>query len=163
MQIEEAGIDEIWIVQSLAERVWAVTYKHIISEDQITYMMDQMYSTESLSKQMVEDHHHFLLIKDETEYVGFVSYQLNYKSDLAKIHKIYVLPRMQGKHIGSILVEEVERIASLNRSKALTLNVNRDNKAIEFYKSKGFIQTATEDIDIGNGFLMEDYVMTKQL
>lgn len=163
MQIEKAGIDEIWIIQSLADRVWAATYKHIITEQQIAYMMDMMYSTASLRRQMTEDHHCFLLVKDDDEYVGFVSYELNYKDRQTKIHKIYILPRMQGKHVGSLLIAEVERVASVNNNDVLTLNVNRDNKAVDFYEARGFEKTTTENIDIGNGFLMEDYVMTKKL
>lgn len=163
MRIEKGGIDEIWIIQSLAERIWPTTYKHIITEQQIAYMMDMMYSTASLNKQMEEENHCFLLAKDGDEYVGFVSYELNSKDCQTKIHKIYVLPRMQGKHVGTLLVAEVGHIALANSNDRLTLNVNRNNKAVGFYESIGFEKTATEDIDIGNGFLMQDYVMTKKL
>lgn len=162
MKIEEASLDEIWIIQSLAERVWAKTYRDLISEEQIEYMMEMMYSSSSLEKQMTENKHHFLLVKDDFEYVAYLSYELNSdNSGYTKIHKIYVLSTMQGKGIGELLINEVTKIAKENHNIGLKLNVNRGNKAIGFYERLGFKQTEIQNIDIGNGYLMEDYVMTK--
>lgn len=162
MKIEEASLDEIWIIQSLAERVWIKTYRDLISEKQIEYMMDMMYSSSSLEKQMTNDKHHFLLVKDDFEYVAYLSYELNSdSSEYTKIHKIYVLSTMQGKGIGELLINKVAEIAKKNHNIGLKLNVNRGNKAIGFYERLGFQQTEIQNIDIGNGYLMEDYVMTK--
>lgn len=162
MKIEEASSDEIWIIQSLAERVWAKTYRDLISKEQIEYMMEMMYSASSLKKQMTEEKHHFLLVKDDFEYIAYLSYELNSdNSEYTKIHKIYVLSTMQGKGIGERLIKEVIKTAKENHNIGLKLNVNRGNKAIGFYERLGFKQTEIQNIDIGNGYLMEDYVMTK--
>lgn len=165
MLILEAGIDDIWIIQSLAERIWEKTYKTIITADQISYMMEMMYSTSSLEKQMNEEGQYYLLAKDGDEYVGYLSYEMNYDEELfIKIQKIYVLSSAQGKGIGTLLIDEVLKTAKENKADRIKLNVNRDNnRAINFYKINGFNIEKEEDNDIGNGFFMTDYVMTKPL
>jgi ribosomal protein S18 acetylase RimI-like enzyme len=50
-----------------------------------------------------------------------------------------------------------------NGGKALQLNVNRNNKAIDFYKKHGFEIIREEDNDIGEGFFMNDFVMEKKI
>ena len=164
MQIVEATTDHIYNIQVLSNVIWPATFSNILSQEQISYMMDMMYSTSSLEKQMNELNHHYLLAEEDGEYLGYLSYELNYKgTPITKIHKIYVLPSVQGKGVGRLFIDAVSKLALKNNNTLLSLNVNRYNKAIDFYKPMGFDFFASENIDIGNGFLMEDYVMNKDL
>lgn len=164
MQIVEATTDHIYNIQVLSNVIWPATFSNILSQEQISYMMDMMYSTSSLEKQMNELNHHYLLAKEDGEYLGYLSYELNYKgTPITKIHKIYVLPSIQGKGVGRLFIDAVSKLALKNNNTLLSLNVNRYNKAIDFYKRMGFDFFTSENIDIGNGFLMEDYVMNKDL
>ena len=76
-----------------------------------------------------------------------------------KIHKLYVIPDTQGTGIGKKFIEFINIWANEHGALAVFLNVNRFNKAVDFYKHIGMAIIKKEDIDIGNGFLMEDYVM----
>lgn len=164
MQIQRATEDHIFAIQSLSDVIWPHTFGEILTKDQIAYMMDMMYSTESLEKQMYELNHQYLLVEEDGEYLGYLSYELNYKGrKTTKIHKIYVLPSIQGRGIGRFFINAVEEIAKENDNNTLSLNVNRYNKALDFYKRLGFEIVGVEDIDIGNGFLMEDYILNKRL
>lgn len=164
MQIVEATTDHIYNIQVLSNVIWPATFSNILSQEQISYMMDMMYSTSSLEKQMKELNHHYLLAEEDGEYLGYLSYELNYKGmPITKIHKIYVLPSVQGKGVGRLFINVVSELALKNNNTLLSLNVNRYNKAIDFYKRMGFDFFTNENIDIGNGFLMEDYVMNKDL
>ncbi|MDR2956386.1 MAG: GNAT family N-acetyltransferase [Prevotella sp.] len=163
MNIVEATENQIVIIKSLSDKVWPVTFRDILSEEQIKYMMNMMYSEDSLRKQMKEGHH-YLLAEEDGEYLGYLSYELNYKgSDITKVHKIYVLSSLQGRGVGRFFIDKAGEIAKNNNNKELLLNVNRFNRAIDFYKRVGFEIVRNEDIDIGNGFLMEDYVMNKKI
>lgn len=164
MKVIEATKEEIHIIQSLAEVIWPHTFKAMLSTEQITYMMDMMYSTDSLIKQL-NGGCHFLLVKDGDEYIGYISYEHNYENtSWTKVHKIYLLPSIQGTGIGHKLIDIVADIAAQNNNTELSLNVNRDNaKAISFYKRMGFDIILSEDNDIGFGYLMTDYVMNKKL
>ena len=164
MQIVEATTDHIYNIQVLSNVIWPATFSNILSQEQISYMMDMMYSTSSLEKQINELNHHYLLAEEDGEYLGYLSYELNYKgTPITKIHKIYVLPSIQGKGVGRLFIDAVSKLALKNNNTLLSLNVNRYNKAIDFYKRMGFDFFASENIEIGNGFLMEDFVMNKDL
>ena len=164
--ITEATEADLPIIQEIAYQTWPATFAAILSPTQISYMLDMMYSLEALREQVRDKNHVFLLAKDEDseEYVGFTSYELDYTSQpITKIHKIYLLPASQGKGVGRLLIDTVAEVAIRTDNDRLGLNVNRYNKAIQFYERLGFVVVGQEDIDIGDGFRMEDFVMEKSL
>jgi len=164
MIITVATKEQLPIVRDLAYKIWPSAYGEILSKVQLDYMLDKFYNIESLEEQMLVKNQVFLLIQENENYLGFCAYELNVEnSNKTKLHKLYVLPETQGKGIGKILLDAVEKSALENKNQAVFLNVNRFNKAQEFYKKQNFIITKQEDIKIGNGYLMEDYVMEKNL
>lgn len=161
--INEALPNEYNIIQDIARKTWPVAYGAILSNIQMEYMLDMFYSIEALNKN-ADKGDHFLLAKENGIPLGFASYEPNYRSKpITRIHKIYILPEAQGKGIGKLLMEKMELLARKNHSQFLSLNVNRYNKAQLFYQKLGFEITAEEDIEIGNSYLMEDYIMEKIL
>lgn len=164
LKINVASETDLSEIKRIAYETWPLTFGEILSPQQIEYMLEWMYSLPSLTEQIQEKGHVFILIKEEGESLGYVSYELNYKGIAkTKIHKIYLLPASQGKGVGAALIRRVAEIATKNQNTALILNVNRFNKAIGFYEKMGFAIVGSEDIDIGDGFLMQDYIMEKPL
>ena len=164
LKINVASETDLSEIKRIAYETWPLTFGEILSPQQIEYMLEWMYSLPSLTEQIQEKGHVFMLIKEEGESLGYVSYELNYKGIAkTKIHKIYLLPASQGKGVGAALIRRVAEIATENQNTALILNVNRFNKAIGFYEKMGFAIVGSEDIDIGDGFLMQDYIMEKPL
>lgn len=158
MTITVVTKEQLPVIRDLAYKIWPVTYGHILSQDQFDYMMEMMYSIESLEQQLTT--RPFLLIEDEGEYIGFVSYEINIDSThKTKIHKLYVLPQIQGKGIGKMLINHIREIAVQNQNTALVLTVNRFNKAKDFYLKQGFSIVEEKQFDIGRGYVMDDYVM----
>jgi diamine N-acetyltransferase len=152
-------------IEHIAYQTWPATFGDILSAEQIQYMLSWMYSQESLNEQVDQKGHVFLMAVDDTgEAIGYVSYELNYKGQpITKIHKLYLLPQTQGRGIGQLLIEEVAQRALQASNTALSLNVNRQNRAVQFYERMGFSVVDEENINIGNGYLMQDYVMQKPL
>ena len=164
MEIIKAGLNDFNLIHSLAENVWPQTYKNILTPQQIEYMFEMMYSQKAYNEQIENKGHRFILIKDESGHLGFASYELNYNNTpVTKIHKIYVLPQIQRKGVGRAMIDEISAIAKKEGNTRVSLNVNRFNKAVGFYENIGFVNTGQEDIDIGNGYLMEDFIMVKTL
>lgn len=171
MKIIQASKHQLPIIRALAYQIWPIAYAEILTDMQLNYMLDKFYSLESLSEQLESRKHVFLLIENEEKFVGFASYELNIFEDnlkeiqikKTKIHKIYVLPKTQGKGLGLQLMNEIEKTARFANNNILFLNVNRFNKAQFFYKKLGFEIKYQEDIEIGNGYLMQDFVMEKKL
>lgn len=163
MEIRKATLGDYDIIYDLAQRTWYATYTEILSQEQVEYMLDMMYSRESIAGQMDVKGHQFLLIEDKGNAIGFASYELGYRPATAKLHKLYVLPNIQGKGAGRLLMAEVEKAALQNGNSKVVLNVNRYNRAFDFYSKCGYTKIGEEDIDIGRGYLMEDYIMAKEL
>lgn len=166
MNIIQANTSHIPTIQNIAFESWKITYADIISQEQFDYMIDMMYSKASLTKQMTELNQHFLLIKDESssDYQGFISFEFNYKGEpKTKIHKLYLLPQCKGKGMGKLLINEVIALAQSADNKCLCLNMNRANQSFGFYKQMGFEIVGEEDLDIGNGYLMIDYIFEKNI
>lgn len=163
MKIIEANKSQLPIIAELAYAIWPSAYGEILSKEQLTYMLDKFYSLEALSQQLEEKNHVFLLAEENGKFIGFASYELNIENHKTKIHKIYVLPETQGKGFGLKLINEIEKRAKSFKNDVLFLNVNRFNKAHHFYKKLGFEIVFEEDIEIGNDYLMEDFVMEKKI
>ena len=155
--------NDLSIITELAYKIWPVTFQPILSNDQITYMLDWMYNPEHLRKQM-ENGHIFYLLKAKGIPSGFVGLEPNFPSKgNLRIHKIYLLPNEHGKGIGKWMLDQITVIARQKNFNFLHLNVNKYNKATDFYRRNGFQIIHEEDIDIGRGFFMNDFVMQKKI
>ncbi len=164
LTITKAGKDQIRIVRELAYKIWPDTFKDILLPEQITYMLQMMYDDAVLLKQVEEQGVVFLLAAVDGVFGGFAGYELHYKGKpVSKLHKIYILPEMQGKSIGRALMDAVVLASRDAGMEHLSLNVNRHNKATGFYERYGFTKVGEEDIDIGNGYFMNDSIMQMKL
>jgi diamine N-acetyltransferase len=160
MEIKLATLSDIPIIHKLAHTIWPSAYGAILSAEQLAYMLELIYSAQALQQQFAVQI--FVLIYDNAEPVGFAAYE-QFQQKL-KLHKIYVLPQTQGTGVGKHLLQYVLQQALDKHCQALYLNVNKFNKnAIAFYTKQGFAVASEEVIDIGNGFVMDDYVMEKQV
>jgi len=170
--ITRAGLTDRSFIRSVSERTWPSTYGHIISQEQIDFMMDWMYSDESLATQMETGCEFYIAsikkLDGELDAVGFCSVSLednvdeDEKAEISKAHKLnklYVLPNSQGTGAGKALLNKSIEVAKAAGSTSLFLQVNKLNTAYTFYIKKGFIKEREFKFDIGNGFYMDDYVM----
>lgn len=166
MSIRNAGIEDINTIRSLAHATWPISYKGIITDEQISYMLELIYSEAALTKQIGELKHQFVLVVDDNEKaVGFASYspRLNDNHGIFRLNKLYLLPEQQGKGTGKALLQHVKEAVKKLGGNSLELNVNKENPAIQFYKRNDFTITRTEVLDIGNGFVMDDYIMSSKV
>lgn len=160
--IRTASLADRALIRSIAERTWPSTYGHIISQEQISFMLDWMYSDDSLAEQMVKGHAFYIagIQKEDgtVEEVGFCS--VSAEEDKAhKLNKLYVLPAAQGTGSGKVLLNKAIEVAKTEGSSSLFLQVNKHNNAYTFYLKNGFVKEQEFKFDIGNGFYMDDYVM----
>lgn len=162
--IRRAGIEDVELIRQLAYDTWPDAYGMILSPEQISYMLQRMYSIDVLSRQM-DTGHTFIIVYEDEKPVGFAGFSQKNENEagLFRLHKLYVLPSQQGKGTGKFLLQEVISRSKASGAHSLELNVNRNNKALHFYKKIGFQVTKEEDIDIGEGYFMNDYVMLLDL
>lgn len=159
--ITRAVLADRAFIRSVSERTWPSTYGHIISQEQIDFMMNWMYSDESLATQMNTGCEFYIAsIKKEDgklDAVGFCS--VSPEEGAHKLNKLYVLPSAQGTGAGKALLNKSIEVTKAAGSTSLFLQVNKLNTAYTFYLKKGFIKESEFKFDIGNGFYMDDYVM----
>ena len=147
----------------LAYRIWHAHYPGIITPEQIDYMLERGYTRQVILDEINNQGVIWLAIKAGEVMIGFASVG-PYSPDRMKLHKLYLLPEYHGTGIGSRALAGVEQIARDNAASALVLNVNRHNvKAIRAYERAGWHVAGEVVADIGNGYIMDDFVMTKQL
>ena len=159
MNLIKANTEHIPIIIDLTKKIWPVAYGEILSKAQLDYMIDKFYNETALRELIQKGHVFYLAQDDNGKDVGFVSYEINSEPNKTKIHKIYVLPETQGTGLGRQFFELVKEKAIENNQNAIFLNVNKYNNAIHFYTKLGFVKVKDEIIDIGNGYVMDDYVM----
>jgi len=163
LSIRFADIGDLNTIGFLAQQIWPPTYREILVQEQLEYMMELFYSPSSLKKQLIEEKHVFILVENGDEPIGFASYSPIRTTGVYKLHKLYVLPNQQGKGLGKAIVDFIVEDIQPKSAHALQLNVNRYNKAKNFYERLGFEIIREEDIDIGNGYYMNDYIMEKKI
>lgn len=160
MKFVKAKIENITTIQELARKSWEVAYKGIISDEQIEYMLGTMYSKEELSRQIDENaNYHYFLISDDEDFVGFIGYENHHEPKTTKLHRIYLVPEAKGKGFGKAGINFLkERVAECGDNRII-LNVNKANPAQHVYLSQGFKVYKEIVLDIGNGFVMDDFLM----
>ena len=162
MIIREANDSDIPAISQLAHEIWWPTYTEVIPDEQIDFMLKDMYSETALKMQMDEGIT-FLIGETEGKPVGFAAYSLTEPENLVyKLQKLYVLPSEQGKGSGKQMIAEVAQRVKQLGAKTLELNVNRNNKAFNFYSKLGFEVYKSVDIPY-HQFVLNDYVMRKDL
>ncbi|MEO6901926.1 MAG: GNAT family N-acetyltransferase [Bacteroidia bacterium] len=160
LNFRKATVEDAALIAELADSIWKEHYISIITMDQIDYMLNKMYSKESIAQQMNEDQG-YTLVMDEEQAIGYVSLSTKDKKHYF-LHKFYICTNKQTKGIGT---EVMEYCLKINPSaESIELTVNRKNyKAINFYFKNGFFINRLEDFDIGNGYFMNDFVMIKKI
>ncbi len=158
-KIKDANINDIPIIQDIAEKTWWPTFSEILTAEQIRYMLDTIYDAEALAKTMTEGSQRYILLESELSACAFAAYGPRKENPkIIKLHKIYILPQHQGKGYGVQLIDEIKRRLIAQKITILDLNVNRYNRAKNFYEKLGFKVIAEEDVPIGP-YWMNDFVM----
>ena len=160
-QLRTATTQDIETIRQVAQEAWPVAYGSILKPDQIEYMLDMMYSAASLHKQMEEEGCEFIIAELDKP-VGFASFS-EIGDGLFKLNKLYVLSTMQGLGVGSRLTREVIRRCEERGGTLLELQVNKNNEAKLFYEGLGFEVDHEGVFDIGQGYVMDDYIMSYAL
>ena len=163
LTITAAQAAQIPMVQRLAREIWHRYYPSIISVAQIDYMLERGYSHEALLRFVEEREAGLVLAGAPDDAIAFAAW---YRVDAttSKLDKLYVLPQHHRTGIGRALIEHVGALARAAGSSSLTLNVNRGNtSAIRAYERCGFTVRARGDFPIGDGFVMEDFIMVREL
>jgi ribosomal protein S18 acetylase RimI-like enzyme len=162
-RVVPAAEQDLPAVAALAQRIWRECYPGIITVEQIEYMLAMMYSLDVLREELHGAIRYERLLTGE-EFVGFAAYGPTDQRAEFKLHKFYLLREWHGSGLAGLLLEQCEHRLRQVGARRLVLNVNKGNaRAIAFYRKHGFDIAESVVVDIGRGFVMDDYVMGKEL
>ena len=158
-----ATTKDIPLIRRLAREIWTAVYPAIISEAQIDYMLDKIYSIEQLEGDLQNEVLYYLLTLDSAT-VGYAALGPAEAQNELPLHKLYLHPSHHGKGLGSSALRAIVGEANHLGAEKITLRANRNNTpAIRCYERNGFSIQSKLCSDIGNGFVMDDYVMVRTL
>src|SRR5215469_6190715 len=150
-KIRKATANDIPLIRELCFKVWPQTYAPILSQEQIDYMLGNMYSKNSLQQQM-NNGRQFIFVLEDEEPVGFAASFEKYPS-VFKLDKIYVLPSQKVKSTGRFVIDQIIHEIKQKGAAALQLQVSRYNKARNFYEKLGFVVLRKKTLISAVGFL----------
>lgn len=165
MKLIKASEQNIPLIQDLATRSWENAYAEILSKEQMEFMLETMYSETEISVHMKNPNYHYYLVFDEilNDYDGFIGFENHYEDNTTKLHRIYLVPESKGKGLGKKTLEFLNEKVKESGDNRIILNVNKYNSAQKFYESQDYKVYDEGIFDIGNGYMMDDYLMEKSV
>jgi ribosomal protein S18 acetylase RimI-like enzyme len=151
-------------VAALAHEIWLAHYITIITAAQIEYMLSGRFSEENLRRYMNSSERWMDVLECDQALAGYTSYSLTSDPGEVKLEQLYLLPQLHGRGFGKQMLEYVERAARRQGATRLVLQVHkRNDKALAFYRRASFTVREEAVFDVGQGYVMDDYVMAKEL
>ena len=145
-----------------ANIVWHEAYKEIVSVAQIDYMIEKFQSFNPLSEAINKNNYLYYLIKVDNNVAGYIG--LHEENEKMFLSKLYILKEFRGKQVASKTFKFIENLAKSKKLKSVWLTVNKNNShAIDVYKHSGFVVIRKQVADIGNGFVMDDFIFEKNI
>ncbi len=158
MRLIEIRKNDIPLLEELASVVWHEAYLTLLGKEQVEYMVASFQSKEAFKKQL-DSGYHYCFIEYEREIVGYVGFC--FEEDKLFLSKLYLKKEYHGRGIATYVLNELVNTARLNGLTSMYLTVNKGNaRAIRAYEKFGFTQTDSIVTDIGEGYVMDDYVYT---
>ena len=161
LQIKLLDTDKIPALSEFARPIWLEHFSSIVGEAQVNYMLDKFQSEEAIHSQIKQGFTYYQVLL-ENQLVGYFSIQIKENSTLF-ISKFYLIKNARGKNLGVSMLKHIKMIAFEQGCNRLELTVNKQNPAVNIYLKLGFINIDSIQIDIGEGYVMDDYLMQKDL
>lgn len=161
LSLRPATLADVDTISALAEKAWWQHYPSIISGEQIRYMLARGYSPDSLRQQMTARSQRFLLAELDGVPVAYSGWSIKTdgKETWLYLNKLYAIQEAHGTGAGRLLLDQVRAEAKLRGLGSIRLNVNKYNATVAWYLRRGFTVRQEMVLDIGNGFVMDDYVL----
>ena len=161
LTVRQADASDIPVLRELADKTWRESYAAMLTPEQIDYMLVRMYARETIAHELAEGViWELALLADEA--IGFHSCTHVPGERRLKLNKLYLLPERQGNGLGQVLLVRVHELAASLGVEEVWLQVNKRNpRAIAAYERAGYRIARSAVFDIGGGFVMDDFVMTR--
>lgn len=163
LQVEKAISEEdIGQLAQLADTIWNEYYVQIISKEQIAYMVEQFQSVKAITDQIKNQGYEYYLLKPDNGAAGYIGIKTMEDGALF-LSKFYISRESRGKGYAREAMDFITELCKDRGLKKIRLTVNRHNSSIQIYEKLGYQIKQTQVADIGNGYVMDDYIMEKDI
>lgn len=150
--------EHLQVLAALAKRIWNQYFLGLISQAQIDYMVEMNQSYHAIKKAIKEQHYTYFLAYKNEQMIGYCG--VKPEENRLFLSKLYVAEEARGKGVSSILLQEAITFARSLQLSSIYLTCNKYNEnSLAVYRHKGFTTIDAIQSDIGQGFIMDDYVM----
>ncbi|MBF0170289.1 MAG: GNAT family N-acetyltransferase [Nitrospinae bacterium] len=167
VQFRDVADDEIPELAAVAKRIWDDYFPPLIGQAQVDYMVERFQSAGAIADQRAEGVRYVwidALYEVGSAPMGYLAYRHEPAAGALFVSKFYLEPRARRKGVGWGAQRRLEEEAARLGARSLRLTVNRENQgAVAAYKNWGYVIVKEQVVDIGGGFVMDDYVMEKKL
>lgn len=156
-------LPELRRIAELANEIWHECFVGIISSGQIDYMVDKFQSLGAMTEQIENQNYSYFAVRDNGELCGYIGVKSE-DDDRFFLSKLYLHKNYRGKGISSLMLAKVFDEARKTNKKRVYLTVNKHNdRAVAVYKKIGFTTVDMTVTDIGNNYVMDDFIMEYKL
>ena len=153
---------QIHEISKLAEEIWFDCYISIYSPQQIAYMLEKSVSDKNITFQVKYDHYYYYIIQYDNINVGYVSFKFMQNSMF--LNNIYIKKLYRGKGIALYTINFLTDVCNAKEQKSIWLTVNINSRdTIAKYLSMGFKTMRSQKVNIGNGYIIDEFIMQKEL
>lgn len=157
------NFSELREIAVLAEKIWHECFVGIISAGQIDYMVEKFQSFSAMKNQIENQDYYYMTVRNDSTLCGYIGVKPE-NDDRFFLSKLYLHESARGMGIASLMLAKVFEEARNAGKKSVYLTVNKYNShAVEVYKKTGFVIIDSVVTDIGNGYVMDDYIMEYKL
>ncbi len=154
--------EQVKTLAKLADGIWHEYFSSLLSPGQIDYMVEKFQSERAMTVQMEEEGYSYYFFMLEGAPIGY--FGIKPDGDRLFLSKIYLKKEHRGNGYASLAFSFLEKLCKWKGYKAMWLTVNKHNEpSIAVYEKKGFLKIKSQITDIGNGYVMDDYVFEKSL
>ena len=151
---------------ALADEIWHEYWPALIGADQTDYMVERFQSLAAIERNLNEHGYEYWLLRaeDDGRVVGYTGGRVEPETNRYFISKVYLLAEERGRGFASRTIDFYARLCRERGLRAMYLTVNKHNDlGVRAYLGKGFETIDAVETDIGEGYIMDDYIMEKRV
>jgi ribosomal protein S18 acetylase RimI-like enzyme len=146
-------------LEPFAASIWEQYYTPIIGADQVAFMLEKFQSAQAMFDQFSAGYKYAVVICGDQK-AGYFAYDGKAEKEVF-ISKLYIHKDFRRRGLGRHILDFIAKETRALGCTAMTLSVNKDNSnSIQFYIAYGFQTIKAQKVAIGEGFYMDDYVMS---
>ncbi|MGK0298051.1 MAG: RimJ/RimL family protein N-acetyltransferase [Gammaproteobacteria bacterium] len=157
------SLNEINELANIARTIWNEYFPSLIGQKQVDYMLEKFQSIDAIGAQIADGYLYFL-ITEEDNVIGYIGIVSKTNTQTMQISKFYILREWRNKGCAKEIIIKISTLAMSIDCNKFYLTVNKYNSSsIAAYQKLGFIIIGELVINIGNGFIMDDFEMEKKI